>query len=131
MANRQVQILMGSDSDASVMQRSVDVLTELGVTSHMTVASAHRTPERVRRVLDEALNRGTKVFIVGAGAAAHLGGVAARRRPGRGVHAERAHAGLHRAVHPGPERGDAGRGRGNARAERERRHPRRRLRRRR
>ena len=38
---------MGSDSDASVMQRSVDVLTELGVTSHMTVASAHRSPDRV------------------------------------------------------------------------------------
>ena len=68
---------MGSDSDASVMQRSVDVLTELGVTSHMTVASAHRSPDRVRRIIDESAGNGVQVFIVGAGAAAHLAGVVA------------------------------------------------------
>ena len=75
MAERKVQILMGSDSDAAVMQRTVDVLTELGVTSEMTVASAHRSPDRVKRIIDEAPLRGVKVFIVGAGAAAHLAGV--------------------------------------------------------
>ena len=68
---------MGSDSDASVMQRSVDVLTELGVTSHMTVASAHRSPDRVRRIIDESAGNGVRVVIVGAGAAAHLAGVVA------------------------------------------------------
>ena len=68
---------MGSDSDASVMQRSVDVLTELGVTSHMTVASAHRSPDRVSRIIDESAGNGVRVFIVGAGAAAHLAGVVA------------------------------------------------------
>ena len=68
---------MGSDSDASVMQRSVDVLAELGVTSHMTVASAHRSPDRVKRIIDESLCNGVQVFIVGAGAAAHLAGVVA------------------------------------------------------
>ena len=68
---------MGSDSDASVMQRSVDVLAELGVTSHMTVASAHRSPDRVKRIIDESLGNGVRVFIVGAGAAAHLAGVVA------------------------------------------------------
>tara|TARA_B100000029_G_scaffold399851_1_gene398647 strand:- start:3334 stop:3804 length:471 start_codon:yes stop_codon:yes gene_type:complete len=68
---------MGSDSDALVMQRSVDVLTELGVTSHMTVASAHRSPDRVRRIIDESAGNGVRVFIVGAGAAAHLAGVVA------------------------------------------------------
>ena len=77
MADRQVQILMGSDSDATVMQRAVDVLTELGVTSQMTVASAHRSPDRVKRIIDEAPANGVKVFIVGAGAAAHLAGVVA------------------------------------------------------
>ncbi len=77
MANRRVQILMGSDSDAGVMQRAVEVLDELGVPSHMTVASAHRSPERVRRLIDEAPARGVAVFIVGAGAAAHLAGVVA------------------------------------------------------
>ena len=68
---------MGSDSDASVMQRSVDVLTELGVTSHMTVAAAHRSPDRVSRIIDESAGNGVRVFIVGAGAAAHLAGVVA------------------------------------------------------
>ena len=68
---------MGSDSDATVMQRAVDVLTELGVTSQMTVASAHRSPDRVKRIIDEAPANGVKVFIVGAGAAAHLAGVVA------------------------------------------------------
>lgn len=77
MANRRVRILMGSDSDAGVMRRAVEVLDELGVPSHMTVASAHRSPERVRRLIDEAPSSGVGVFIVGAGAAAHLAGVVA------------------------------------------------------
>ncbi len=77
MANRRVQILMGSDSDAGVMRRAVEVLDELGVSSHMTVASAHRSPERVRRLIDEAPAAGVRVFIIGAGAAAHLAGVVA------------------------------------------------------
>ena len=56
------------------MQGAVDVLKELGISVEMTVASAHRSPERVMRLLGEAETRGVKVFIVGAGAAAHLGG---------------------------------------------------------
>jgi phosphoribosylamine--glycine ligase len=68
---------MGSDSDAPVMQAAVDALKEFGITSEMTVASAHRSPERVMRLVGEAPGRGVKVFIVGAGAAAHLGGVVA------------------------------------------------------
>jgi phosphoribosylamine--glycine ligase len=70
-------ILMGSHNDAPVMQGAVDVLNELGITVEMTVASAHRSPERVQRLLGEAGARGVSVFIVGAGAAAHLGGVVA------------------------------------------------------
>ena len=77
MADILVQILMGSDSDAPTMQRSVDVLKELGISCHMTVASAHRSPDRVGRIIDEAPSKGVKVFIVGAGAAAHLAGVVA------------------------------------------------------
>src|SRR6187455_3771333 len=68
---------MGSDSDAPVMQAAVDTLKEFGITSEMTVASAHRSPARVMKLVDEAPGRGVKVFIVGAGAAAHLGGVVA------------------------------------------------------
>lgn len=73
----QVLILMGSDSDAPVMQAAVDTLKEFGIASEMTVASAHRSPARVMRLVEEAPGRGVKVFIVGAGAAAHLGGVVA------------------------------------------------------
>jgi len=72
-----VLILMGSDSDAPVMQGAVDVLKEFGISSEMTVASAHRSPARVMRLVSEAPARGVKVFIVGAGAAAHLAGVVA------------------------------------------------------
>ncbi len=72
-----VLILMGSDSDAPVMQAAVDALKEFGISSEMTVASAHRSPARVMRLVDEAPGRGVKLFIVGAGAAAHLGGVVA------------------------------------------------------
>jgi phosphoribosylamine--glycine ligase len=72
-----VLILIGSDSDAPVMQAAVDVLRELGVSCEMTVASAHRSPDRVMRLVKEAPGRGVKLFIVGAGAAAHLGGVVA------------------------------------------------------
>ena len=68
---------MGSDSDAPVMQAAVDVLREFEVPCEMTVASAHRSPERVMRLVAEAPGRGVRLFIVGAGAAAHLGGVVA------------------------------------------------------
>ena len=77
MANEQVLILMGSDSDAPIMQKAVDVLREFGVACQMTVASAHRSPDRVRRLVEQAPAAGIKVLIVGAGAAAHLAGVVA------------------------------------------------------
>ena len=73
----QVLIPMGSDSDAPIMKGAADVLRELGVTCEMTVASAHRSPARVQRLLAEAPARGVQVFIVGAGAAAHLAGMVA------------------------------------------------------
>src|SRR6185503_3925298 len=78
MANAiDVLILMGSDSDAEIMSAAGSALTEFGLTWEMTVASAHRSPARVMRLIDEAPGRGVKVFIVGAGAAAHLAGVVA------------------------------------------------------
>jgi phosphoribosylamine--glycine ligase len=77
MSSISVLILMGSDSDAPVMQAAVDVLGEFDVPCEMTVASAHRSPERVMRLVSEAPGRGVRLFIVGAGAAAHLGGVVA------------------------------------------------------
>lgn len=77
MTPLQVMILMGSHNDAPVMQGAVDVLKELGISVEMTVASAHRSPARVQRLIGEAGARGVAVFIVGAGAAAHLAGVVA------------------------------------------------------
>lgn len=81
MTNISVLILMGSDSDAPIMQGAVDLLKDLGIPCEMTVASAHRSPERVMRLVSEAPGRGVKVFIVGAGAAAHLAGVVAAHTP--------------------------------------------------
>ena len=77
MGDLQVRVLMGSGSDADVMTNTVHTLRDLGITCDMTVASAHRSPDLVRRVIEEALSRGVKVFVVGAGAAAHLAGVVA------------------------------------------------------
>ena len=77
MSQIAVLILMGSDSDAPVMQGAVDVLRELDIACEMTVASAHRSPDRVMRLVREAPGRGVKVYVVGAGAAAHLAGVVA------------------------------------------------------
>jgi phosphoribosylamine--glycine ligase len=78
---------MGSDSDADVMSAAGVALTEFGLTWEMTVASAHRSPARVLRLIADANTRGVKVFIVGAGAAAHLAGVVAAHtvRPVIGV----------------------------------------------
>jgi phosphoribosylamine--glycine ligase len=77
MTNIDVLILMGSDSDAPIMSAAVDALKHLGLTAEMTVASAHRSPARVLKLVAEAPARGVKVFIAGAGAAAHLAGVIA------------------------------------------------------
>ena len=59
------------------MANTVRTLRDLGITCDLTVASAHRSPDRVRRVMETALGRGVKVFVVGAGAAAHLAGAVA------------------------------------------------------
>lgn len=87
MSNISVLVLIGSDSDAPVMQPAVELLNELGIPCEMTVASAHRSPARVHRLLEEAPSRGVRVFIVGAGAAAHLAGMVAAHttRPVIGV----------------------------------------------
>src|SRR5947208_4817454 len=77
MSHIDVLILMGSDSDAPIMQAAFEILRVLGISSEMSVASAHRSPERVTRLVREAPGRGVRVFIVGAGAAAHLAGVVA------------------------------------------------------
>jgi len=72
-----VLIIMGSDSDAEVMSQASAALDELGVPYEFTVASAHRSPERAKKIITEAEANGAAVFIAGAGMAAHLPGVVA------------------------------------------------------
>ena len=75
--NARVGIVMGSDSDLPVMQAAADILKSFGIGYEMTVASAHRSPERAMRFASKARDRGLGVIIAGAGHAAHLAGVMA------------------------------------------------------
>jgi 5-(carboxyamino)imidazole ribonucleotide mutase len=72
-----VSVLMGSTSDETVMKMAVETLRGLAVECEMRVLSAHRTPEALRAYVTEAGRRGVKVFICGAGGAAHLAGAVA------------------------------------------------------
>jgi len=72
-----VSVLMGSSSDETVMKMAVETLSGLGVECDMRVLSAHRTPDALREWVEDATKRGVKVFICGAGGAAHLAGAVA------------------------------------------------------
>ena len=72
-----VGIVMGSASDKAVMQHAADTLSGLGVKSETRVLSAHRTPDALRDWVSDIEKRGARVFIAGAGAAAHLPGAVA------------------------------------------------------
>ena len=68
---------MGSDSDLPIMEAAAKILEDLNISYHMTVSSAHRTPERTVKLIRDAEKGGARVIIAGAGAAAHLAGVVA------------------------------------------------------
>ena len=72
-----VGIVMGSKSDAEIMQPALDALKQLGIEHEVSVISAHRTPEKARQYGMSARERGLEVIIAGAGGAAHLPGVLA------------------------------------------------------
>jgi len=72
-----VGIVMGSDSDLDIMQEAAAVLKKFQIPYEMTVASAHRSPQRAGDFAASALKRGLQVIIAGAGHAAHLAGVLA------------------------------------------------------
>jgi len=82
-----VVIFMGSISDEDKMRPCADLLNELGVDHVFTVSSAHRTPERTARLVEEYEADGCQVFICAAGLAAHLAGAVAAKttRPVLGV----------------------------------------------
>jgi 5-(carboxyamino)imidazole ribonucleotide mutase len=72
-----VGVVMGSDSDWSVMAAASEILSEFGVDHEVEVVSAHRTPEKMIDYGRDASSRGLKVVIAGAGGAAHLPGMLA------------------------------------------------------
>ena len=74
---RRVLIVMGSDSDLEQMRPAWAILNELGIAYEVTVASAHRTPDRVVELALAARGQGFGVVLAGAGGAAHLAGVIA------------------------------------------------------
>jgi len=72
-----VGIVMGSASDWPSLEPAAALLTEWGIGVEVSVASAHRSPHRAQAYAREATDRGLKVIIAAAGAAAHLAGVLA------------------------------------------------------
>ncbi|PID39404.1 MAG: 5-(carboxyamino)imidazole ribonucleotide mutase [Proteobacteria bacterium] len=72
-----VGIVMGSDSDLNVMEAALGIFKKFGIPIEVTVASAHRSPERAATYARTARERGLKAIIAGAGHAAHLAGVLA------------------------------------------------------
>ena len=70
-------IVMGSKSDLPTMEQTMAMLKEFDVPYEVRILSAHRTPKEILQLSEEAAQRGIKVFIAGAGGAAHLAGVIA------------------------------------------------------
>jgi len=76
-----VGIIMGSSSDLHIMSEAAAVLDQLEIPFEITIVSAHRTPERMVEYAQQAVGRGLKVIIAGAGGAAHLPGMTASLTP--------------------------------------------------
>ncbi|MGV3588196.1 MAG: 5-(carboxyamino)imidazole ribonucleotide mutase [Adhaeribacter sp.] len=72
-----VGIIMGSQSDLTVMQPAADILKGFNIPFEITIVSAHRTPHRMFEYAENARQRSLKVIIAGAGGAAHLPGMVA------------------------------------------------------
>lgn len=76
-----VAIVMGSDSDMSIMKKAAEFLDQMGIDFEMTIISAHREPDIFFEWAKGAKDRGVKVIIAGAGKAAHLPGMCAALFP--------------------------------------------------
>ncbi|CAM3462784.1 5-(carboxyamino)imidazole ribonucleotide mutase [Marinicrinis lubricantis] len=74
-----VGVIMGSSSDWETMKHACDILDELEVPYEKKVVSAHRTPDLMFEYAEQAISRGLKVIIAGAGGAAHLPGMVASK----------------------------------------------------
>jgi 5-(carboxyamino)imidazole ribonucleotide mutase len=76
-----VAVIMGSDSDWSVMADAAEALAEFDIPAEVRVVSAHRTPQAMFDYARGAADRGIEVIIAGAGGAAHLPGMVAAATP--------------------------------------------------
>jgi 5-(carboxyamino)imidazole ribonucleotide mutase len=81
MPDKKIGIVMGSDSDLSTMQETLNVLNEFGVKYDVDVVSCHRSPHRAFQYAMDAEKKGYQVIIGGAGGAAHLSGIIAALTP--------------------------------------------------
>ena len=81
MQNTLVGIIMGSQSDLSVMNEAAKILEALNIPFEISIVSAHRTPDKMYEYASTAVSRGLKVIIAGAGGAAHLPGMTASLTP--------------------------------------------------
>jgi 5-(carboxyamino)imidazole ribonucleotide mutase len=79
MTEPRVGIVMGSDSDWEVMQHAARRLQDFQVEYEARVVSAHRTPDLLYRYAEDAVGRGLRCIIAGAGGAAHLPGMLAAK----------------------------------------------------
>lgn len=77
MSKKEVAIIMGSDSDLTIMKDAAQILEDLDISYDLTIVSAHRTPKRMVQYATEAGQKGIKVIIAGAGGSAHLPGMIA------------------------------------------------------
>ena len=79
MVDCKVGIIMGSQTDWSIMKESSQILDELNISYETKIVSAHRTPDRLWEYGDSAISRGISIIIAGAGGAAHLPGMIASK----------------------------------------------------
>ena len=76
-----VAMVLGSRSDWPTMSEAAEIMDRLGVSYHVEVVSAHRTPDKLMSFAEGARERGLNVIIAGAGGAAHLPGMIAAKTP--------------------------------------------------
>lgn len=81
MERKLVSIVMGSDSDLTVMKQAAEMLEKFDIGYEIDIVSAHRTPEKLYEFASNAHKRGIVVIIAGAGGAAHLPGMIAAISP--------------------------------------------------
>ena len=72
-----VGVVIGSKTDAELIQPALDMLKQLGIDYELSIISGHRNPEKLREYSSKAEERGLKVIIAAAGGAAHLPGILA------------------------------------------------------